>query len=166
MDRFIERLLIAARWLLVPIYLGLALLLLLFIVQFFRELYDAAIEVMLSPHPNVIAAALGLVDLTLLAVLVVMVMLSGYENFVSQLEIEHVSSRLARLARLDQGSIKVKLAVTITAISAINLLQVFLEVPEVSGERLLWRIAALLVFVASALALAVLDRLIARNHDH
>jgi uncharacterized protein (TIGR00645 family) len=165
-DRFIERLLIAARWLLVPIYLGLALLLVLFIVQFFRELYAAAVEVVLSPHPNVIAAALGLVDLTLLAGLVVMVMLSGYENFVSQLEIEHVSSRLARLARLDQGSIKVKLAVTIVAISAINLLQAFLEGPEVSSEKLLWRIAALLVFVSSAVALAILDRVITKSEDH
>lgn len=165
MERFIERLLVGARWLLVPLYLGLALLLLLFIVQFFRELYAAAVDVALSPHPQIITSALGLVDLVLLAGLVVMVMLSGYENYVSQLDIEHVSGRLARLAKLDQGSIKVKLAVTIVAISAINLLQAFLEIPDVSSETLFWRMIALLVFVGSALALAVLDRLIAKNHE-
>jgi len=165
MERLIERTLIAARWLLAPIYLGLALLLVLFVVQFFQDLWHATLGILEATHAQLIVEALGMVDLALVASLVVMVMLSSYENYVSRLEIAKVSAQLAWLAKLDAGSIKVKVMVAIVTISAIDLLQAFLEIDDIPNDKLLWRVVVLLTFVASAIALAVLDQLTARKHE-
>jgi uncharacterized protein (TIGR00645 family) len=166
MERLIERTLIAARWLLAPIYLGLALLLVLFIVQFFQELWRATLGVVVATRAQLIVEALGMVDLALVASLIVMVMLSSYENYLSRLDIESVSKQLGWLAKLDAGSVKVKIAVAIVVISAIDLLQAFLEIEDVANDKLLWRVIVHLTFVASALALAWLDRLTAKAHEH
>jgi uncharacterized protein (TIGR00645 family) len=165
MERLIERTLIAARWLLAPIYLGLALLLILFVVQFFQDLWQAALSVLEATHAQLIIKALGMVDLALVASLIVMVMLSSYENFISRLDLAGVAQQLGWLAKLDAGSIKVKIVVGIVVISAIDLLQAFLEIEEVANDKLLWRVIVHLTFVASALALAWLDRLTAKMHD-
>jgi uncharacterized protein (TIGR00645 family) len=165
MERLIERTLIAARWLLAPLYLGLALLLVLFVVQFFQELWHAALGVIDAPRSQLIVEALGMVDLALVASLVVMVMLSSYENYLSRLDIERVSAQLGWLAKLDAGSVKVKVAVAIVVISAIDLLQAFLEIEDIANDKLLWRVIVHLTFVTSALALAGLDHLTAKPHD-
>jgi len=164
MERLIERTLIAARWLLAPLYLGLALLLVLFVVQFFQELWHATRGVIEADRPQLIIEALGMVDLALVASLIVMVMLSSYENYLSRLELASVSSQLGWLARLDAGSVKVKVAVAIVVISAIDLLQAFLEIEEIANDKLLWRVIVVLTFVTSALALAWLDRLTEKGH--
>jgi uncharacterized protein (TIGR00645 family) len=165
MDRLIERTLIAARWLLAPIYLGLALLLILFVVQFFQDLWHAARGVMESGRAQLIIEALGMVDLALVASLIVMVMLSSYENYLSRLDIASVSQQLGWLAKLDAGSVKVKVAVAIVVIAAIDLLQAFLEIEDVANDKLLWRVIVVLTFIASALGLAWLDRLTAKAHE-
>jgi len=165
MERLIERTLIAARWLLAPIYLGLALLLVLFVVQFFQDLWHATLGILEATHAQLIVEALGMVDLALVASLVVMVMLSSYENYLSRLDIESVSVQLGWLAKLDAGSIKVKVMVAIVTISAIDLLQAFLEIENIADDKLLWRVIVHLTFVVSALALAWLDRLTAKAHE-
>lgn len=165
MERLIARVLIAARWLLVPLYLGLALLLLLFVVQFYQGLWETAIALHQAPRSRLIIAALGLVDLVLVAGLIVMVMLSSYENYVSRLDMAEVATQLSWLAKLDAGSIKVKVMVVIVIISAIDLLQAFLEIEDIADDKLLWRVIVHLTFVASAIALAGLDRLAAKSHQ-
>lgn len=165
MGRLIERTLIAARWLLAPIYLGLALLLVLFVVQFFQDLWHATRGLIEASHSQLIIEALGMVDLALVASLIVMVMLSSYENYLSRLDIASVSQQLGWLAKLDAGSIKVKVAVAIVVIAAIDLLQAFLEIDDVADDKLLWRVIVVLTFVTSALALAWLDRLTAKSHE-
>ena len=165
MDRLIERTLIAARWLLAPLYLGLALLLVLFIVQFFQDLWHAARGVIEASHTKLIFEALGMVDLALVASLIVIVMLSSYENYVSQLDIASVSKQLGWLAKLDVGSVKVRVAVAIVVIAAIDLLKAFLEIEDIADDKLLWRVIILLTFIASALGLAWLDRLTEKGHD-
>jgi uncharacterized protein (TIGR00645 family) len=165
MERLIERTLIAARWLLAPLYLGLALLLVLFILQFFQNLWHATLGVVGATHTQLIVDALSMVDLALVASLIVIVMLSSYENFISRLDLESVSVQLGWLAKLDAGSVKVKIAVAIVVISAIDLLQAFLEIEDIANDKLLWRVIVHLTFVVSALALAWLDRLTARTHE-
>lgn len=165
MERLIERVLITARWLLVPLYLGLALLLLLFIFQFFSELWETAITLHQAPRSHLIIASLGLVDLVLVAGLIVMVMLSSYENYVSRLDMAGVAQQLSWLAKLDVGTIKVKVMVAIVTISAIDLLQAFLEIEDIANDKLLWRVIIHLTFVVSAIALAGLDRLAAGKHE-
>jgi uncharacterized protein (TIGR00645 family) len=165
MERLVERTLVAARWLLAPLYLGLALLLVLFIVQFFQDFWHATLGVLEASKAQLIIEALGMVDLALVASLIVMVMLSSYANYLSRLDIERASGQLIWLAKLDTGSIKVKVAVAIVVISAIDLLQAFLEIEDIANDKLLWRVIVHLTFVISALSLAWLDRITAKAHE-
>ena len=160
MERFFERLLFAMRWLLAPLYLGLGLLLIVFAIQFFRELVHIAQAAPGLLEVDLILMALTLIDLTLVASLVVMVMLSGYENFVSKLELEGAERSIAWLGKLDAGSLKIKVAASIVAISSIHLLKAFMNYASVPTEKMIILIVTHLTFVVSALLLAVMDRII------
>ena len=163
MERTLERILFGARWLLAPLYFGLALLLVMFSVQFFRELFHI---VQLAPsliEVDLILMALTLIDLTLVASLIVMVMLSGYENFVSKLDVDGAEKSLAWLGKLDAGSLKIKVAASIVAISSIHLLKAFMNFESVPTEKLVMLILTHLTFVVSALLLAVMDRIIPQH---
>jgi len=163
MERQFERLLFAMRWLLAPLYFGLGLLLIMFAVQFFRELihiFETATSLL---EVDLILASLTLIDLTLVASLVIMVMLSGYENFVSKLDIGDTEKSLAWLGKLDAGSLKIKVAASIVAISSIHLLKAFMNYEDVATEKLIMLIVTHLTFVISALLLAVMDRIIPQH---
>jgi uncharacterized protein (TIGR00645 family) len=99
-----------------------------------------------------------LLDLTLMAGLVIMVMLSGYENFVSKLNVAEAAQD-AWLEKLDFGSLKVRVLVSIVIISAVELLKVMMDINEYPGGRVMWMVAIHLTLVASALGLAWLDRI-------
>jgi uncharacterized protein (TIGR00645 family) len=163
MERGFERLLFAMRWLLAPLYLGLGLLLVMFAIQFFRELihiFESATTIL---EVDLILASLTLIDLTLVASLVVMVMLSGYENFVSKLDIGETEQSLAWLGKLDAGSLKIKVAASIVAISSIHLLKAFMNFDDVPNDKLILLIVTHLTFVVSALLLALMDRIIPQH---
>src|SRR4051794_10660293 len=159
MERAIERLLFAARWLLAPIYLGLAVLHAVIVVHFFHELVTMMWTVMHLEEHDLILSALSFVDIALVAGLIVMVMLSGYENFVSKLDVGETEKSLAWLGKLDAGSLKLKVAASIVAISSIHLLRAFMNVKDVANDKLILLIATHLTFVVSALLLAVMDRM-------
>ena len=163
-ERIIERVLFASRWLLVPLYLGLALLLVIFSISFFRELFHIAENALSLRETDIILGALSLIDLVLVSGLIVMVMLSGYENFVSRLDIVATEKTISWLGKLDSGSLKLKVAASIVAIAAIQLLRVFMEIQSVPDDKLLWMTIIYVVFVAAALALAVMDRLVREGH--
>ncbi len=164
-ERFIERLLFASRWLLAPLYLGLALVLLLFVAAFFIELAHLAEGLVAGGEMQLSLMALRLLDLVLVASLVVMVMISGFENFVAKITLGEEQERLAWLTELDTGSIKVKILGSIAVISAIYLLELFFDIEEVPEGKLLWLVIIHLTFVVSALLMAVLDHLAARRHE-
>jgi uncharacterized protein (TIGR00645 family) len=166
MERFIERVLFASRWLLAPLYLGLALVLLLFIGAFFVEIAHLGHALVSGGDQHLTLAALKLLDLVLVASLVVMVMISGFENFVAKITLGADQQRLSWLTELDTGSIKVKILGSIAVISAIYLLEQFLDIEEVPEGKLLWLVVIHLTFVVSALGLALLDRLAARGDGH
>lgn len=163
-ERIIERVLFASRWLLVPLYLGLALLLVVFSISFFRELIHIAENALSLRETDIILGALSLIDLVLVSGLIVMVMLSGYENFVSRLDIVATEKTISWLGKLDSGSLKLKVAASIVAIAAIQLLRVFMEIQSVPDDKLLWMTIIYVVFVVAALALAVMDRLVREGH--
>jgi uncharacterized protein (TIGR00645 family) len=163
MEQTFERLLFAMRWLLAPLYFGLGLLLIAFAVQFFRELIHIVEMAPTLVEVDLILMALTLIDLTLVASLVVMVMLSGYENFVSKLDLEGAERSIAWLGKLDAGSLKIKVAASIVAISSIHLLKAFMNYGSVTTEKMLILIATHLTFVVSALLLAVMDRIIPQH---
>ena len=163
MERQFERILFAARWLLAPLYLGLALLLVMFAIQFFRELihlFESATTIL---EVDLILASLTLIDLSLVGSLIVMVMLSGYENFVSKLDINETEHSLSWLGKLDSGSLKIKVAASIVAISSIHLLKAFMNYSSVPNDKLVLLIATHLTFVVSALLLAVMDRFLPQH---
>ncbi|HEX4110995.1 MAG TPA: TIGR00645 family protein [Stellaceae bacterium] len=165
-ERIVERTLFSARWLLVPLYLGLGVLLIAFSVQLVRELIALAGHALWGSGRDVdlIVATLTLVDLTLVAGLVVMVMLSGYENFVSKLDIGEAQQSVAWLGKLDSGSLKVKVLIAIVTISAVQLLKAFMDIGDYADDKLLWMVVVHLTFVVSAFALAALDRFDNANH--
>ncbi len=155
LELFIERVILASRWLLVVFYIGLGIALALYAVSFASKLWKFATHIFSSDEAESILDMLGLIDAALVASLVVMVIISGYENFVSKFDDEE---KVHWLGEIDANSLKIKVASTIVAISSIHLLQIFLNVDKYSGEKLMWYTIIHIAFVVSALFLAFIDR--------
>ena len=156
--RTVERLLIACRWLLAPIYLGLALAIVALALKFFQESIHLVTHVFSDEETDLVLGILALIDLSLVASLALMVMMSGYENFVSRIQVNE-ASELTWIGKMDSGTLKLKVAASIVAISSIHLLRVFMELRQVPNDKVVWYVALHLTFVLSALLLGVLDRL-------
>jgi uncharacterized protein (TIGR00645 family) len=155
----IERLIVASRWLQVPLYLGLVFVLGVVVVKFPFKLWELVRQAIVVDEGDLVLGVLSLVDLIMVANLVVMVIISGYENFVSRIDATTSAERLAWFGKLDHGSLKIKLATSIVAISSIHLLQRFLEVLTVANDKLYVLMIMHMTFVVSALLLTVIDRL-------
>lgn len=158
MEKLIERTLYGARWLLAPIYLGLSLLLVLLVLKYFQELFHMFPLIWDMKEETLVLSILALIDMTLVGSLVVMVMLSGYENFVSTLDVDEGSEKLGWLGKLDAGSLKLKVATSIVAISSIHLLKVFMAANQYTSEQLTWYVIIHMTFVVSAVLMGWLDK--------
>lgn len=166
MEKTIERLLFASRWLLAPIYLGMSLALIALGIKFFSELYHLLSHVVEMAEQDVVLMLLAMVDLVLVGSLIIMVMFSGYENFVSRLDVEEGTEKLGWLGKLDANSLKLKVASSIVAISSIHLLRAFMNAPQTESQTLMWYVIIHLTFVVSAVMMGVLDRITAGGHRH
>lgn len=166
-ERAIERFLFWGRWFLVPLYVGLTLVLVLFSVKFFQELWHLLPTFLDLGDADLILVSLTLMDLILVGNLLVMVILSGYENFVSTLEAAHESGdKLSWMGKLDAGTLKVKVAASIVAISSIHLLKAFVNAENIANDKLMWLVIIHLTFVVSALLLAWVDKIAFAMHRH
>ena len=163
MESAIERLIYAARWILAPIYLGLSLALLALGIKFFQEVFHVVPILFSMKESDLVLVLLSLIDLALVGGLIVMVMLSSYESFVSRLDIEAGTEKLGWLGRMDYTSLKNKVASSIVAISSIHLLKVFMNTPNIEERHLLWYVVIHITFVLSAFGMGVLDRI--TRHD-
>ncbi|MFT3987990.1 TIGR00645 family protein [Aestuariivirga sp.] len=161
LEQFIESIILASRWLLVVFYLGLAVALALYAVSFVKKLYLFMNDLFALEDTDTILRMLALIDAGLVASLVVMVIISGYENFVSRFD--NAENELSWLGKIDASSLKIKVASTIVAISSIHLLQVFLNVAQYTTQQLMWLTLMHLTFVVSALFLAYIDRIMAQT---
>jgi len=159
MERFIENAMYASRWLLAPIYFGLSLAVLALSIKFFQEVYHILPDIFVLTEADLILRLLSLIDMALVGGLLVMVMLSGYENFVSQLNINEGTEKLSWLGKMDSSSLKMKVAASIVAISSIHLLKVFMDAKSYDVEHLKWYVIIHLTFVGSAFAMGYLDKL-------
>ena len=159
MERFIENTMYASRWLLAPIYLGLSLGLLVLALKFFQEIIHVIPNIFTMLEAEVILLLLSLIDMALVGGLLVMVMISGYENFVSQLDIDDHKEKLNWLGTMDSSSLKMKVAASIVAISSIHLLRIFMDAKNVDPEHLKWYVIIHMTFVVSAFAMGYLDKL-------
>lgn len=156
LEHTVESVILASRWLLVVFYLGLTLALGLYAFSFLQKLYDFTIKVMVVDETDAILKMLALIDAALVASLVVMVIISGYENFVSRFD--NADSEVSFLGKIDAGSLKIKVASTIVAISSIHLLQIFLNIASYTENQVMWLTIMHMAFVFSALFLAYIDR--------
>ncbi len=159
----IEKVIMAARWLLVVFYLGLGAALVIYAVSFVYKFIKIAGSVFELEEGEMILAMLGLIDAALVASLLVMVMISSYENYVSRLE--NANAELSWLGKLDSGSLKIKVASSIVAISSIHLLQVFLNANQYTDMKIVMFMLLHLTFVVSALLLAFVDRISSKTKD-
>lgn len=164
MERFIENLMYGARWILAPIYIGLSLALFMLGLKFFQEVFHYLPIIFQMKEADLVLLVLSLVDMALVGGLLVMVMFSGYENFVSQLNISEDKEKLSWLGKVDSGSLKNKVAASIVAISSIHLLKVFVNTENTSPIYLKWYVIIHLTFVASAFAMGYLDKITRTNH--
>ena len=167
LEKTFERIMYASRWLLAPIYIGLSIGLLLLAIKFFQEVFHIFPHVLDTKETDLVLFILSMVDIALVGGLIVMVMFSGYENFVSQLNIDENAEKLSWLGKLDSGSLKQKVAASIVAISSIHLLQKFMNISaepfiensDIQESQLMWYVIIHLTFVLSALGMAWVDKI-------
>ncbi len=159
LEYWLERLLTASRWLLAPFFVGLALGIVILLIKFVQEFYHLAVRALVISETEAILGMLSLVDLALTGALVLIVIFSGYENFVSR--IDHTTHRSwpAWMGSIDFTALKIKLLGSIVAISAIQLLKQFMAVKTASDRELMWYVVIHVVFVVSSVLLALSDRL-------
>lgn len=158
-ERALETLLYAARWILAPIYLGLSLALFALAVKFFQEVFHLLPMLFSIAEADLILVVLSLIDIALVGGLLVMVMISGYENFVSQLDIKEGQEKLSWLGKMDSSSLKMKVAASIVAISSIHLLKVFMNAQNIPNDKMMWYVIIHMTFVISAFGMGLLDKI-------
>ena len=159
MEKFIETMMYRSRWILAPIYLGLSVAVFALCILFFRELIHLLLDIGTIKEADMILLILGLIDLAMVGGLLVMVMMSGYENFVSQLDIGADEEKLSWLGKMDSSSLKAKIAASIVAISSIHLLKVFMDVKNQDPDDLMWYVIIHMTFVLSAFSMGYLDKI-------
>ena len=159
-ENLFERLLFTSRWLMAPIYLGLVLALVLLLVKFGKELLHLTINIGGLSGEEVIIGVLSLVDVSLIMNLIIIIIFSGYENFVSKMdELHSHSDRPEWMGHIGFSDLKLKLIGSIVAISGIELLRAFMNLENMSDRRLAWSVGLHLTFVLSGVLYAVTDRL-------
>lgn len=162
MERFVEQLLYRSRWILAPIYLGLSLALIALGIKFFQEVVHLLVHIISLKEADMVLVVLSLIDMAMVGGLIVMVMMSGYENFVSTLDVEDGDEKLSWLGKMDSSSLKAKIAASIVAISSIHLLKVFMNTVNTDNDKLMWYMLLHMTFVVSAFAMGLLDILASR----
>jgi uncharacterized protein (TIGR00645 family) len=164
LPRIVERLISQSRWLMAPFYVGLILSLFILLLAFIRELVHFVRRAMTVDEGDVILGVLALIDLTLVASLVLIVVFSGYENFVSKVDPEKHPDWPEWMTKVDFSGLKQKIMASIVAISAIQVLKAFMNLDQKFDQTtLMWLVGTHLVFVVSALLLSWSDALGAKS---
>lgn len=173
-EKFLEKSIFASRWLQAPLYLGLIVAQGIYVYQFFVELWHL-LGVALHWIPledtqpdistTIMLGVLALIDVVMIANLLIMVIIGGYETFVSRLNLEDHADQPEWLSHVNAGALKVKLATALISISSIHLLKTFIEVriKSYNNDDVMWQIIIHVVFVISAIALAWTDKLMMAN---
>lgn len=164
-EKAFERLLFASRWLLGPVYLGLSLALIALGIKFFQEAFHVVMHAPEMAEADLVLTLLAMIDLSLVGSLIVMVMFSGYENFVSRIDADGTES-LGWLGKLDANALKLKVASSIVAISSIHLLRVFMEAQQIPDNKIMWYVILHLTFVVSAVLMGLMDKMAFASHRH
>ena len=165
-ERVLEKILFNSRWLLAPIYLGLVIGLIALLVKAGQHILHMLPKLLESKESEVVLDVLSLVDLSLMASLIIIVIFSGYENFVSRIDQGSHPDWPDWMTKIDFTGLKLKLMSSIVAISAIQLLRLFMELGRTSDRDLLWSASIHVVFVVSGLVLAWSDKISGESKGH
>jgi uncharacterized protein (TIGR00645 family) len=170
LEKILESLLFNSRWLLAPFYVGLVVSLIMLLVAFIGDLAHLVPNLLQASPEDIILGVLTLIDLSLAGNLVVIVMFSGYENFVSKIDTGLSEDRPSWMGTLDFSGLKMKLIGSIVAISAISLLRAFMTLTEpgsvLDEVRIRWLVILHLTFVGSGLLFAAMDWVAAQSEKH
>lgn len=164
-ERWLENFLFASRWLLAPFYVMLVFALGVLFVKGVQETWHFVSHALSFTEAEVILGVLALIDLTFTGSLIVIVIFSGYENFVSRIDSIDHQDWPEWMAKIDFSGLKLKLISSIVAISAIQVLKAFMNLKSISDRELMWYAVIHIVFVASGLMMAWTDRL-TEHHNH
>ncbi len=166
-------LIFSTRWLQLPLYLGLVVAQCAYVFLFLKELWELTLHIATLDEQQIMLVVLGLIDVVMISNLLVMVIIGGYETFVSRLRLEHHPDQPEWLSHVNSGVLKVKLAMAIVGISSIRLLRTFIEAgtvgtPEsiMSSQGIMWQVIIHVVFILSALGIAYVDKLSSTTGPH
>ncbi len=158
----------ASRWLQLPLYLGLIVAQVVYVYQFWTELVHLVQLTTLRniSENEIMLIVLGLIDVVMIANLLVMVIIGGYETFVSRLKLEDHPDQPEWLSHVNASVLKVKLATAIIGISSIHLLKTFINAEQLAEKVIMWQVIIHITFVLSAMAIAATDRLLLSPSGH
>ena len=160
----IARLIFMGRWLQLPLYLGLLAILAGYIFRFLKELLHLLIHINSIDDIHIMLGVLDLIDVVMIANLLIMVIMGGYETFVSPLFLDSHPDQPKWLDHLDAGSMKVKLALSLIGISSIHLLRTFIDPMKLNNDAIMWQVIIHLTLIISALAIAYTNKLLVHPH--
>lgn len=171
MEGFIEGLMFRSRWLLAPMYLGLVGGLLCLLIKFGQEFFHIFMHIIDTPEREVVLSILALVDITLVANLLIMVIFSGYENFVSKIDVANHEDRPDWMGKVDYSGLKLKLIGSIVAISSIDLLKAFMHQADptmtpLNDSQMGWMVGIHLTFIVSGVLFALMDKIASSSPKH
>lgn len=170
LENFIESTIFTSRWLLAPFFLGLVFSIILLFIKFAQELVHLSAGVLAASDADVIIGILALVDMALVGSLLLMIIFSGYEIFVSKIDVANHEDRPDWMGKVDFSGLKLKVIGAIVAISAIDLLKVFMNMPEELGDSesnaILWKVVLHMAFVVSGVLFAVMDKVAGDTNKH
>ncbi len=152
-------LMFGSRWLQAPLYLGLIVAQAVYVYHFLHELWHLVTHTTQLGETEIMLVVLGLIDVVMIANLLVMVIVGGYETFVSRLNLEAHPDKPEWLSHVNAGVLKIKLAMALVGISSIHLLKSFINAPNLTSETLKWQVIIHITFLLSALAMAATDRM-------
>lgn len=162
----IARLVVLCRWALVPLFLGLAAALVLLVVAFLLRLWALAATILTASETEVVMGFLTLIDLTLIGALIVIVICSGYENFVEKIDASHGAAWPDWMKRVSFSGLKQKLFASMAAIAAVTLLKALMKLEvSVSEAQVKWLVVANFIFILAYGVLALIDHFTHQNHD-
>ena len=176
-EHALELLMFNSRWLLAPFYLGLVFSIALLLIKFGQEFFHMLPAIFTMSESDVILAILTLVDMSLVASLLIIIIFSGYENFVSKINVADHEDRPEWMGKVDFSGLKVKLIASIVAISAIELLKAFVNVSNigvaadsgtwtVGDKQLAWKVGIHFVLIVSGVLFALMDRIAEGTKSH
>ncbi|HEX7909918.1 MAG TPA: TIGR00645 family protein [Paraburkholderia sp.] len=153
-----------SRWLQVPLYLGLIVAQAVYVVLFLKEVWHLVTASMTLDETNIMLVVLGLIDVVMISNLLIMVIIGGYETFVSRLGVEGHPDEPEWLDHVNAGVLKVKLSMALISISSIHLLKTFISPDQNSTHTIMWQVIIHVAFLVSALVMAAVDRLTTHTH--